>query len=365
MAVSSNQRLRWAVGMAITTSLAALATLFLTSAGAARQPADGAPIALCSWTLVDVGTDTFAAGPDADPAVPSAPGVPCSFNTETASVDQPDGVDEMIHVRPDTDAATRLQSFLVVAQPVGGDPAAAVTATVTGPDGAAIGGDAQLVDCGGDPIHPAFTGASSLDGSGALAVDAITRDDGRGLADRCRQGDVDLWGIAWDVDASMPCGTYDVTLTASSASGVASMAHGIEVVCFWWLTIDFDDVNWDVQPGNADTVVGDTDPATPDAPTVTNAGNAPLQVGVELSPLSLPDGSASIDAFSGAVDGDNRAIPADEVTWFDPDLCPTDSAALDLTVLVDSATPPGDYSGQYTVWGRDAVDSGCSGQGAP
>lgn len=360
MASPSNQRLRRAAVAAITLCLAAFATLLLPTAGASRQSADVPPVVLCSWSLVDIGEGAFAPGPDADAAVPSAPGVPCSFHETTGTVGQPDGVDEMIHVRPaDDGTAVGVQTFLVVAQPIGGDPTDAVEVTVAGPTATGTTATAQLVDCSGTGVPPAFVGASSLDGSGAISRDAIERADGRGLADRCRQGDVDLWSVAWTVDTSMPCGTYEVTTRATSAGGTAALTHGVEVVCFWWLTIDFDDVNWDVSPGQADTVVGDADPNTPDAPTITNAGNAALDVGVELSPLTTPDGASSIDTFSGTLDDTTLPIPASDVTWFDVAVCPADSVPLDLTVFVDSATEPGDYGGQYTVWGRSVTGSPC------
>lgn len=359
MASTTNQRLRRAAVVAMTLCLAASATVLLATAGATRQSADVPPITLCSWSLIDVGDDAFSPGPDADAAVPAAPGVPCTFDEASASVGQPDGVDELIHVRPDDGAPVRVRSFVVVTQPIGGDAADTVEFTVVGPDGAPDEIGANLVDCTGDGVPAAFTGASSLDGSGAIARDAITRADGLGLADRCRQGDVDLWSVSWSVDTSMPCGTYEITARASSAGGASTLTHGVEVVCFWWLTIDFDDVNWDVSPGQADTVLGDLDPTTPDAPTVTNAGNAPLDVGVELSPLTTPDGGSEIDSFSGTVDDTTLPIPASDVTWFGTAVCPDDSVALDLTIFVDSATEPGDYSGQYTVWGRGAPGPAC------
>ena len=344
--------------------LAASATLLLSTAGASRQRADVPPIVLCSWSLVDIGDGAFVAGPDADAAVPAAPGVPCAFDETTGTVGQPDGVGEMIHVRPGDDGTTvRVQSFVVLTQPIGGDPADTVDISVTGPADAAIESAAALVDCGGDGLPAAFAGASSSNGSGAISSDAIERADGRGLADRCRQGDVDLWSISWTVDTSMPCGAYDVTARATSAGGTASLSHGVEVVCFWWLSIDFDAVNWELSPGQSDTVSGDADATTPDAPTITNAGNAALDVGVELTPLTTPDGGSSIDVFSGTLDGTTRPIPADDVTWFDVAVCPADSVPLDLTIFVDGAIEPGDYAGQYTVWGRSVPEPACQSGG--
>lgn len=344
--------------------IGALVYAFLATASAS-QPASDGPILHCSWSLVDADdntTDTFAPGTDDDPdTVPSAPGTPCTYDADSGHLAQPDGVTSMLQVRPDPDgASTSVGTVVAVSRPVGDGATESVTVTVTDAEGAIVADVAATsVPCVATEPSALLTSAGTAAGAaGAVAADAISNDAGLGIADRCAQGAVDLMLATWDVDPSMPCGSYRIDVTATNDSGTTSLGHEIDIACFWWLTIDFDSIGWTLDPGNTEVIDGDTDPTTGAAPTVSNSGNSPMEVGLELSPLSHADSDAQLDDFAASLGGEAVEF-GDDVAWFETALCAVTDEALSLGLTVPVDAPEGQYTGDYTVWARSAPGASC------
>ena len=85
--------------------------------------------------------------------------------------------------------------------------------------------------------------------------------------------------------------------------------------------------------GTTALVSGDTDPATAGAPTVSNAGNSPMEVGIDLSPLAHNSSDAVLDDFSVSLGGPSVDIE-DGIVWFDSALCSETDHALSLGLSV-------------------------------
>jgi hypothetical protein len=356
--------------MLATMGLVALVVSLVGTASARQEAPETGPLVLCSWSLADVGGSddgSFVHGPDDDPAtVPSGTGAPCTYDAETGRITQPAGVTGMAQVRPlPGGEARRVASHVAVAQPVGGAVADAVTVTVTGPDGEAHAeADGTILACGAEPIGALTWAGTGEDAAGAIAAAAITNPDGRGLFDRCRQGDVDIYEAVWEIDATAPCGAYTVTVEVVSADGTTAFGHEIDIVCFWWLEIDFNYLGWELRPGTSTTIEGDLDRETTDAPTVVNLGNAPLEVGIELSALAHADSDATLDDFSASLGGAGTVIEPDSVTWLDAGngpLCALDDAPLSVGLAIPVDAPTGSYDGSFTVWARAGIEGPCAG----
>ncbi len=353
------------------TFVAVALSAFLAWGAAEAQPrVDGSPFPVCAWSLVDGDHDvatTFAAGPDDDVAVVPSSGGRCTWVPEAERLIQRSGVQEMLQVRPNPagGSAVEVASDIALAQQIGSQPVGQVLVRVSRPDGEShTEVSASRLSCLDESVEADLSVASSPS-VGAIARLAISNNRGEGVLDRCRQGDLSLHRAMWSVDATDPCGSYSVEFVASSTAGAESRHnHSIDVVCFTWLTIDFETIDWDVRAGSFSTVSGDTDVATPGRPTVSNRGNAGVGVGVEMSPLRHAETGMEMGEFSASFGEGSEGwnVPAEAVLWFDAPsmaLCAAGVMALSVTLEAPPTALPGVYDGDFRVWARGLTADHC------
>ncbi|MCB0997398.1 MAG: hypothetical protein KDB21_20035 [Acidimicrobiales bacterium] len=366
--------------------LASMAALTSTSADA--QGAGTPPQISCSWALVDTDADLgngVAYGPDAAAGqVPSAPGTPCVYDASSGALVQPGGVANMIQIRPnaaDAPSQVAVELWTAVSHPVGPftDGGGGVEFLVTGPGGSAEHLVGSLASCQGDVTPGAMWSAASTQagGAGELAWSAVTNGDEAGLWDRCRQGAVSLYRAQWLVSNADVCGAYTVQTVATAYGATAVLDHQVDVVCFIEVGIDFSRLDFDsLSGGFTAEVEGDRTFGTTGAPTVINRGNAPMNVGLSMTPMFTGGSNVLIDDFSAEfgrsgpsgrfdelpVDGgvawfvstaSATLVPADELV-----LCANQTGRLDVMAHPPAGLPEGAYGGGFTVWGTIAP-AGC------
>jgi hypothetical protein len=366
----------------------------------------------CKWELPDmdssVGGIQYQSSPglhdhDADMTTDLGGDLPsvtpaCDLADDGAGLPtQPDGVRHMVTVLPnsaDQPEEERVQLWAAVDHPNGIDAIDDVYWKIYHPDGSFKiqvhanpdynGGVVRAQN--GDNSACSGEGTSSTDdtmfhaawATGQLSQRSI-EDTNNGLIALCQQEVKAFYYSEFSVSKEQPCGEYKVEVHAVSNGAESVMTNYIDVVCFWDLKIDFDNVDWGaIAPGTDKTVAGDLNFGTSTRPTVLNVGNAGMWVGVQFSPLVQQgvDGPKTIDDFDAAFGRSPSTllhfdpIAAGELAWFDDDpsttpgtgvgdgaqlLCSDQIGKLDLSVHPPSTLPAGVYTGQVTVMAKDAT----------
>ena len=230
-------------------------------------------------------------------------------------------------------------------------------------------------------IDPMFQAAVS---SGELASSAVN-DPNNGIIALCNEGVKQIWHNAFTVSKDQPDGAYKIVETAVDKNGNATqLTYSIDIVPFFDLAVDFNNVNYGTISANAASVIpGDVVWAPPadTRPSVTNRGNSGEQIGIIWSPMIGTALGKCINNFDAALGtygpgGQSPALnPAllQHITGtatcpstsaganspevdFNPSgsqlLCPNDVAKLDLSIdpqLSSGAVPADAYTGSLTV----------------
>jgi hypothetical protein len=200
-------------------------------------------------------------------------------------------------------------------------------------------------------------------GTHALSDAAVTNHSRRGLWQLCRQGAIRVFSGTFELAmASTSCGSHRIKTIAKVGEAQSELTFTIDVSCPVDVVMDATRISWVVEAGKAATVVGDADPTTTGAPTLTNRGSRPAQIGVLFTPLTRPDIDSKGDGFSVAVQTATGApTKADRLlagvrVWLDQDgftLCPGESAQLTLTLHAGAQLVEGTYSGRVSILARE------------
>ncbi len=353
----------------VLTALLLVSPAFRSPASAVEEPA--APTIHCGWVLPSVGNaTTFVYGPDDDATSVRLAGNPCALNQGVAF--QPNDAPGLTHivVDPNDDGSGReIEFWAAVSHPTSdsfGSGAGSVAWSVRRPDGSLL---AQVQptgrSCAGTSSPgPMWEAASaSATGTGVLVADTVRNDEGTGLWQACRQGRIRMFSGRLTVASGAACGSYSVTTTATVADKSAALTFGFEVLCPTDVVLDAVNIHWDVTPGGTGVVNGDLDPTTGSAPTVTNHGPNPVQIGLVFTPLRRSDAvvNDAIAEFGAALIPPTtlRAglprIVAGETVWFSGPasvVCPGKSVRMNLLVHAPLDLALGQYEGSVRVLAR-------------
>jgi hypothetical protein len=205
----------------------------------------------------------------------------------------------------------------------------------------------------------------------ALSID----DDANGLVALCSEGSKAIYYAEFELSKHQPCGEYMVELHAVSSGAEDVLINYIDVLCVFYLELDFDSVNWGtIYPGVSKVVPGDT--IFPSSmPTVKNTGNSGMGVAIEYEPMVQvnPDGTPVpggkiIDEFDACFGTSYTSLfcvdpitSADEIVPLYPDgttdttniLCSNDTGKIDFSIHPPATLPSGAYEGDVTIWGQD------------
>ena len=240
----------------------------------------------------------------------------------------------------------------------------AVHWTVFSPDGSVVG---QVLptgrSCAGTTAPgPMWAAASNgPNGLGVFAAATVENPEGTGLWQSCRQGRIRMFFGRLTLASGSPCGSYQVATTATVEGKSAVLRYGFEVICPTRAVLDATDVHWDVSPGGVAQLIGDLDPSTVGAPTVTNDGPNPVQIGLIFTPLKRAESSwapAIAEFGSLLATGEGSAlsrVAADTPQWFSGPasiVCPGASVRLNLTVYAPVDLPLGEYAGNVRLLSR-------------
>lgn len=338
-------------------------------ASAVEEPA--APTIHCAWVLPSVGNaTTFAYGPDDDATSVRLAGNPCALNEGVAF--QPNGAPGLTHivVDPNNDGSGReIELWAAVSHPTSdafGSGAGSVAWSVRRPDGSLL---AEVAPTGRSCAGAASPGpmwdaaSASATGSGVFVAATVRNDEGTGLWQACRQGRVRMFSGRLTLASGAACGAYSVTTTATVANKSSTLKYGFDVLCPTDVVLDAVTIHWDVTPGGTGVLNGDQDPTTGSAPTVTNNGPNPVQIGLVFTPLRRADAVVN-DAIAefGAVLAPPTTlraglprIVAGETVWFSGPasvVCPGKSVRMNLMVHAPVDLALGQYEGRVRVLAR-------------
>lgn len=351
-------------------SVALMSGPLLGPASAELEP--GSPIVHCGWVLPDTDAGpTFTYGPDDDVTTVRLAGAPCTL-TDDGNAFQPSGAAGLTHivVDPDLIGSTRTVEFWAAVSDPASDAFASGSGTVSwsvrGPDGSLVGDVApDGRSCAGSTTPgPMWEAASDGPaGAGVLAAETVKNDDGTGLWQACRQGRVRMFSGRLTLASGMACGSYSVTTTATVAEKSATLGYTFEVLCATNVVLDAGSVHWNVAPGGIGIVKGDDDPTTGTAPTVTNNGPNPVQIGLLFTPLRRSDAvvNDAIAEFGGllsplsSLKAGIPRIVAGESAWFTGPasvVCPGKSVPIDVSVHAPADLADGEYEGTFQVLAR-------------
>jgi hypothetical protein len=328
--------------------------------------APSAPIVHCSWILPATGDGPDATYvPDDDVSIAAGQaGAPCEIGAE-GWVHQLVGAPlAQLVVDPENSGAGRtVQLWTAVSHPDGdffAGGTGAVAWTIKGPDGQTVANVAPNGrSCAGENEPGPMWSAASTDsgGTGVFSRETMTNALA-GLWRSCRQGRVRVFVGGFTLPSGSPCGTYAVTTSAVAANTTTTSSYSFVVRCLSGISLDSTAISWNVSAGGTGLVRGDRNPATPDAPTITNNGTKALQLGITFSPLRRPDGTPSSATFGAVLvpaEGDRAAlidVDASHDHWFtgpESVLCPGASVQLNLMVHAPEGLAEGQYSGGVRI----------------
>jgi hypothetical protein len=369
----------------------------IVSTGAVVTGSSVAPRIECKWELPDmrpnvvgiqydsaidpdVHDDDMAVVPDADNDPTNGIQVPCT-GPPTTVPSMPGGVMSMIQVRPnaeDMPEERQIELWAAVDHPNGIAAIDDVYWVIYHPDrspkvqvhGTKVPNTAGDCDALGHVDQPGsmFNAAYA---TGQIAAESI-EDINKGMIAKCQQSEKAIYYAKFDLSKHQPCGVYKVELHAISSGAETILVNYIDVICTYYMEIDFSAVNWEtITPGVKDVVSGDLifDAAeVPSAPTVKNTGNSGMGVGVHFSEMLQqgvdPVVAKRIDQFDACF-GKSPAgiqcvdpIMASDVVWFgdidDPDrvLCSNDVGKLDVSIHPPTTLPGGTYAGTMDILAR-------------
>jgi urease beta subunit len=357
--------------------------------GASVQGTNVAPNIECKWELPDMqsgvsagqypdntiqyGTASDAHQHDDDMGV--GPGYPCSGTPPS----MPDGVHNMIQVLPnpeDSPEEVWVQLWAAVDHEQGLAAIDDVYWVVWHPDGT------PKVQVHGTKIPNTSEGCGMLGSStatgtmfeaayhtGQVAAESIDDING-GMVAKCQEAEKAIYYAKFNISKHQPCGEYKIDLHAVSGGVEDVLTNYIDVLCFYYMEIDFTTVDWGlIKPGITKVVSGDllfNPSSTPVAPTIKNTGNSGMGVGIHFSQM-LQQGVDPIvakkitqfDACFGKSPATIQCIdpiPASTTVWFDDDpqrvLCSNEVGKLDLSIHPPSTLPNGTYAGTVDVYAK-------------
>jgi hypothetical protein len=262
----------------------------------------------CKWELPDMDSHTEGIQYDdddmpldypVDPATGAEGGPACVGAPAT----QADGWSSMIQVKPnqeDQPEERRIELWAAVDHEAGVQAISDVYWKVFHPD------ESFKVQVHGTKVeqfpHPdkvdcADLGTSSAEGTvmgeaydtGQVSATSID-DDANGLVALCSEGSKAIYYAEFNLSKHQPCGSYKVELHAVSSGAEDVLVNYIDVLCVFYLELDFEQVDWGtIYPGITKVVPGDTifslDPTVSSMPTVKNTGNSGMGVAIEYEPM--------------------------------------------------------------------------------
>jgi hypothetical protein len=210
--------------------------------------------------------------------------------------------------------------------------------------------------------------------TGQISANAVD-DINLGLVAKCQENEKAIYYAKFDISKHQPCGEYRVEAYAVSSGAQAMLTNYIDVICFYSLEIDFDDIDWgQIVPGSNKVVSGDLifDPSGfSDEPTVKNTGNHGMGISVKFWELVQQDvdGPKLIQDFDACFGRSPSTIqclgedPSDPIhadpmatAMFDDDparvLCANEVGKLDLSIHPPNTIPLGEYDGRVEVIAR-------------
>jgi hypothetical protein len=318
---------------------------------------------------------------------------------------QPQGVQHMIQVLPNADDSPEevwVQLWLSVDHPNGLSNIDDVFWKIYHPDGEfktqvhgnRIGSNpaTRIQECAAlgssNAVGTMFEAAVHTGQVSAASVDDVNL----GMIAKCQQNEKAIYYSKFEISKEQPCGEYIVEGYAVSDGSIAVATNYIDVICFWQLEIDFENVNWGtISPGNMKVVSGDLIFGTANNPTVMNTGNHGMGVDVVFTELVQqgvqgPKKIQGFDACFGTHPNDlecfgedpANAVVANPVATvrFGPDdsgdprprersssndsglvepqiLCSNQVGKLDLSIHPPESVPTGVYSGNVQIVARD------------
>lgn len=369
--MSQRARRRWAslplVALTVALSVAASLVPILPDAAAAPAP----PVVHCAWAFADANPSTtaFDYGPVDVPAA-TPPTSACTYGAITKQVTQSPNAQGLVQIVRESVAPRSIELWAAVSDP-SSDAFATGSGTVRWEVVGPKGGAPTVVQptgrtCSGttEPSAMWQWAATEAAGSHALSPATVTNADRRGLWERCRQGAVRVFTGKFDLTTTaVSCGAHRVTAIATVGALHDDVAFTVNVLCPVDVVLDASQIRWVVDAGKASTVTGDGDPATKNAPTLTNRGTRPAHIGILFTPMTRPDDQSKVDRFSVTVQtaagGPTKAerFPAGEQVWLEQDgftLCPGDSALLSMTLHAGAQLVSGNYAGRVSILAREA-----------
>jgi hypothetical protein len=388
--------------------------------GATVVPSGAAPEIECKWELPDMqsgfsdstfpdsmiqyGTSGNAHMHDDDMAQPpigSFTDAPCERDTgdPNSKPQQNQDAMKMIQVLPngeDDPEEVWVQLWMAVDQPAA---VADVKWRIYHPDnsfkvkvhGTRVGGPTgatRSVDC--EALGSSTQAGNMFEAAvhtGQITADAVDND--MGLVRLCQENVKGIYYAKFQISKEQPCGKYWVEgMAVANGGATATLNNYIDVICFYMLEIDFDDIDWgDITQGVMKVVGGDLnfDPTDSAFPTVKNTGNHGMGVGVLFSemvevvqaggppvPGAAGNGINEFDACFGIGAGagvlqcigdvlDSNGQPVAPIlsgdsTLFDDNpnrvLCSNQVGKLDLSIHPPQNISSGIYEGTVTVLAR-------------
>jgi hypothetical protein len=337
----------------------------VTRATAAPTP----PTVHCAWALADanVATPEFDYGAVDRPHA-SAPPSACTYDTVLKQARQPAN-SSVLQIARESTTPRAIELWAAVSDPASdafATGAGEVRWEVVGPQG----GPPTTVlptarTCAGTTEPGLMWQWSSTEPNGtrALSATAVTNADRRGLWERCRQGALRVFSGHLDLAMNArACGVHTVNTIATVGTLRDEKRFTINVLCPVDVVLDTTQIAWAVEVGSSSSVAGDLDPASKYAPTLTNRGTRPAQIGLLFTAMTRSDNptkvvrfSAEVQTATGAPTKAERFVAGDRV-WLDHDgfiLCPGESARLTLTLHASAQVVDGTYTGRVSILARE------------
>jgi hypothetical protein len=159
-------------------------------------------------------------------------------------------------------------------------------------------------DLGSGAAHATVFGDAVA--TGQVALEAIDHPLD-GVAVRCADGRSTLYAADFPLSYLDACGEFRIEAEASTGEGVTSLAGTFDVVCFDYIDLDFDVVDWGA--------VREGVRAAGSAMTMTNRGNSGVAIALEFTSLELvpasppsatavPPGTATATGVAGSPGGE-------------------------------------------------------------
>ncbi|MFB3077336.1 MAG: hypothetical protein ACE1Y4_04945, partial [Lysobacterales bacterium] len=194
-----------------------------------------------------------------------------------------------------------------------------------------------------------------------------------GLVAKCQENTTAIYHARIAISNTDVCGEYRIEAHMVRNESESVLTSYFDVICFWFLEIDFSSVNWgdEIVPGEAQVLNGDVIWNAPNdtAPSLMNTGNHGMGVGFVFGPMAQLDdigntvpGGGIIDVFGACFGNDPLSIQcidpvqASQEAHFDDAaervLCVNQVGSLDLSIHPSETIPAGPYAGQVTILAR-------------